>query len=153
MKTIELTRGKVAFVDDCDYPSLMENRWTTLQARNRFYAISAGRKGRELMHRRITGARSGQEVDHINGDGLDNRRSNLRLCTRAQNSWNSKSKLSDMKGVHRTKGSKPWVALIRVNGKRHYLGNFLTKIEGARAYNDAAKKYYGDFAYLNQIPL
>ncbi|MGD0572653.1 MAG: AP2/ERF family transcription factor [Sedimentisphaerales bacterium] len=94
-------------------------------------------------------------VDHFNRNGLDNRRANLRLATRAQNSCNTKKQKgcsSKFKGVcfHKNrKGPNPWDAYIDVNNRRINLGCFPTEISAARAYDSAAKKYHGEFARLN----
>lgn len=96
----------------------------------------------------------GEVVDHINGNGLDNRRSNLRLATRAQNARNrgvnTKSKLG-LKGVSYSKDTLKWRAYIMVNKKQIHLGLHNTPEEAAYAYNEAALKYHGDFASLNVI--
>ena len=105
------------------------------------------------LHRLIANAGPGSFVDHINGNSLDNRRANLRLCGNAQNAWNrgpSKRSPTKYKGVFRSHGGK-WNSKIMVNGKRIDLGQFATPEEAARAYNDAARKHYGEFAYINEV--
>ena len=99
----------------------------------------------------------GQMVDHINRDKLDNRRENLRLCNMTESNRNrgpihfkhSSSITSKYKGVHWSKNK--WRATIEVNGKKIYLGFFDNEQDAAIAYNEAAKKYFGDYAYLNEI--
>ncbi len=93
----------------------------------------------------------GYEVDHINHDGLDNRRCNLRLATRANNCHNQRSfkGSSKYKGVWRV-GEK-WAACIRVDGRSKRLGTFVSEKEAALAYNQAAREHYGEFAKLNEI--
>jgi hypothetical protein len=108
------------------------------------------------MHRIILKAPKDAHVDHINGDGLDNRKWNLRLCTRSQNLCNSSIKrnnTSGYKGVRLDKwiGYKKWRAYIWTNGRQKYIGNFSCKNEAAKAYNETATKYYGEFAKLNII--
>lgn len=113
----------------------------------------------EMVHRTIMDAPRGSFVDHINGNKLDNRASNLRICTKSQNGMNkgvdSDFKLmgSIFKGVTYSKRplNKKWRANIKVNQKQINIGYFLTEIEAAAAYNDAAKKYHKEFAYLNVI--
>jgi len=95
-------------------------------------------------------------VDHINGDNLDNRKKNLRLCTYAENNRNRKpleNKTSKYKGVGLNKNYKikTWQARIVKNSKRYSLGYFKNEKEAALAYNQAAKKYFGEFAYLNYM--
>lgn len=94
-------------------------------------------------------------VDHINRNGLDNYRCNLRPATRLQNRMNcglSKRNKSGFKGVSWHKSCNKWVAKIEINDKSIYLGLFDDKIEAAKAYNAAAKKHFGEFAWLNPIP-
>ncbi len=105
------------------------------------------------MHRFIMNAPDGMEVDHINGDTMDNRRANLRVCTRAQNAANIRvptNGVSGYRGVH--KGRRAWDASIMVRRKRIRLGVWETREEAARAYNAAAATYFGEFAVMNSIP-
>jgi hypothetical protein len=109
------------------------------------------------MHRLLVEVNLGQEVDHINGNGLDNRKENLRVCTKSQNLGNQKkTKLyggvatsSKYKGVSWDKRVQKWVAKIGINGKRVYLGLFEDEEKAAEAYNKAALEYFGEFALLN----
>jgi len=90
-----------------------------------------------------------KEVDHIDGNGLNNKKSNLRLCTNNQNLYNRakcKNNTSGFKGVKWKKDSKKWVAAINVNNKRIYLGQYTSKIKAHEAYVAACKKYHGEFA-------
>lgn len=108
------------------------------------------------LHRLITNANVMEYVDHINGNTLDNRRSNLRICTKAQNCKNrglSKNKTSkvNFKGVTYYKSNKKYIARITNNENKIYLGSFNTAEEAAKAYNEAAIKYHGEFARLNVI--
>lgn len=106
------------------------------------------------MHRAITNAPKGMDVDHINGNTRDNRRENLRVCTHAQNlaagrpakRANSKSKYN---GVGWNKSANQWMARIRINGKLTYLGCFKDETAAARAYDKAAREHFGEFARLN----
>lgn len=104
------------------------------------------------LHRLIVGARTGQCVDHINGDTLDNRRSNLRLCTTTENNRNVRhyGLSSQFKGVQRLANCiDRWRAHIQVDGRLIHLGCFPSAAEAARAYDEAALKYFGEFARLN----
>jgi hypothetical protein len=105
------------------------------------------------MHRLIMGAEPGQEIDHINGNGLDNRKENLRVATRKENQQNRHITWgnSTYKGVYWEKQKNKWRARIFVSGKCVHLGFFLTEKEAAVAYNQGAIKYFGSFACLNII--
>jgi hypothetical protein len=109
---------------------------------------------RIFMHRVIMNVPNGIEIDHVNGDGLDNRKINLRLCSRGQNNKNVSKRIdnrSGFKGVKWHKQFKKWHARIKNNGKRYSLGLYETKTEAAIAYNKAASTLHGDFARLNTI--
>lgn len=108
-----------------------------------------------ILHRLIMNFPKNREIDHINGNGLDNRKSNLRICTRFENGKNRKKSslnTSGFYGVHLSKDGKRkkrWTSMIRVGGKKKYIGRFFTKTEAAIAYDEQAKKYHGAFATLN----
>jgi len=109
-----------------------------------------------LMHREIMQAKKGQIVDHTNGDKLDNRKTNLRLCTHKQNISNQKvqsklSKSSKYKGVIWDKKKKKWLARIQINKKIIYLGWFDSELAAAEAYNAGAKTFFKEFARLNEV--
>ena len=104
------------------------------------------------MHRLILDAPEGALVDHQNRNGWDNRRCNIRLASAAgncHNRWSGKSNTSGFKGVSRHSRDGIWKAQIQVNGKKIYLGLYSAPEAAARAYDEAAQKYYGDFAWLN----
>ena len=152
MKKIKLTRGKYTLVDDDIFELLNKQKWCFLEAGSHGYAERKENNKIIRMHRQILKIENGNLVDHINGNGLDNRRENLRICNNKENSWNSKlskKNTSGFKGVD-YKG-KGWRVRIMVNYKYIYLGNFKNKIEAAEIYNRAAIKYFGNFAKLNLL--
>ncbi len=162
MKEISLTQGYVAIVDNEDYEELMRHKWyahrdsrTGTWYAQRNVPQGNGKQTTSPMHRVILGAGPGEEVDHRNGDGLDNRRSNVRLCTKAQNTANRRKRRdacsSRFKGVARHKATGKWRARIMCGGKPKYLGLFADEIEAARVYNAAALKHFREFALLNVI--
>jgi hypothetical protein len=153
MREIPLTKGKVTIVDDADYEGLTQRRWHLLTPkRGGEYAMSSNGTG---MHRAITSAPPGMEVDHINGNGLDNRRGNLRVCTKSGNQRNqrvqSRAKTSVFKGVSRMRGRTRWVACIKLGGRDTRLGSFGNEVDAALAYDAAARKHFGEFARTNFI--
>lgn len=158
MKTIPLTRGLCAIVDDEDYEWLtMMGKWHVGSNRC-FYAVrwesrarNNGKQKKIFMHRIILPSPTG--VDHINGDGLDNRRSNLRVATAWENSLNRRksSKATKSKYVGIGPHGRKWRADIVFHGKRKYLGLFKTDIEAAQAYNQMARILFGEFARLNNV--
>lgn len=150
----------VAFVDDNDYDYLNQWAWCADKSKNTYYAhrcITVGGKRFKIkMHRLIIGVYSPEVlIDHRDGDGLNNCKNNLRVCTPAQNSMNRLplkiGKSSKYKGVHLDKGGR-WIASI--GGKKksdRYLGTFGSEVDAAKAYNEAAKKHFGEFAKLNDL--
>lgn len=155
MKTINLTKGYVALVDDDDFERLMERKWqTTIKKNGKLYASASYGGKNKRMHRVILDPPPEFQVDHIDGNGLNNQKSNLRLCTNAENSMNRKKRtdtLSKYKGVFRLKGRDTYRVEIYKDGKKHIIGHFKDEDEGALAYNEAAKKMFGDFARPNVI--
>lgn len=166
MKKIKLTQGKFTIVDDKDFN---QNKWyfhkgyaaksITIISQNKSQNIKHKQKT-ILLHRVIMEnkldrkLRQNEDVDHINGNGLDNRRSNLRICTRQQNLANSikHKKISSIyKGVYWYKNYEKWHSSICFNYKRINLGYFNNEIEAAQAYNKAAQLYFGEFARLNDV--
>ena len=159
MKEIALGGGKVALVDDCDFEFLNRVKWKPLKTKTgNYYAVhtytsSAGVRTILAMHKLVAQPRYGFLVDHINGNGLDNRRENLRLATRIQNAHNrrpNRRSKSGFKGV--SLAGRNWRAQIVAHGQRHDLGSFGNTYAAARAYNAAAQKYHGEFAWLNPLP-
>lgn len=151
-RLIPLTRGKFAIVDAEDYEELSKYKWCATDGGGTWYAVRAVGKERIKMHRWILNAPPDLLVDHIDRNGLHNRRSNIRLATYGENCQNQKrtaNNTSEYKGVHWHKWQKKWAAAIRADNKRHHLGYFRDEIEAAKAYDRAARKYHGQFAHLN----
>ncbi len=151
-KQIPLTQDKFTVVDDDVYQWASKHKWCAHRDRGVFYAIRKERGNIVRLHREIMKASDGVHVDHISGDGLDNRRGNLRLCTHAENQRNRGSQsnnTSGFKGVSWNKSSGKWMAKIKVDGKAVHLGYFASKEDAARAYDTAATKYHGEFAKTN----
>jgi hypothetical protein len=155
MKLIPLTRGQNAIIDDDDFESVSKHKWQAWTSRtfDSFYATSSKRINTKTtmikMHRLIAGVigLDGVYVDHINGNGLDNRRSNLRICSHSENMKNCKrytSNKSGYKGVGFHNGK--WRARINIDRKSIFLGHFSTAEEAHAAYCEAAKRLYGEFA-------
>ena len=159
MITIELTQGKAALIDDEDFERVSKYKWTLSDvSRKKFYARrSDWNKGNQktiLMHRFIMNAPEGFEVDHIDGDGLNNQKHNLRLATSAENRWNSQKQLNNKTGFwgvgfDRRKKDRCFYARIKVNNKCIFLGHYRSATEAAMIYDAAAKKFHGEFARLN----
>jgi hypothetical protein len=152
MKKIELAKGYFAFLDDDDYEKLSKYCWYLGGNGHGGLYVARKTQGTTIyMHREILGSPDSL-IDHINRNGLDNRKSNLRLCTRSQNLYNRCKTVKNKcgyKGVRKI--YKGWQANIWLNGKQIYLGHYSTAKDAAIAYNEAAKKYHGEFALLNEI--
>lgn len=164
MRRILLTRSMSALVDDDDFEALSVFRWFAVKSRanGTYYAKRMDGKRWLAMHREIMSAPAGYYVDHINGDGLDNRRANLRVCTNRQNCQNQQrpkrlaTKTSRFKGVYLDKRRGSWVARIRAGApdssgaaRKLTLGEFKNEEDAARAYDRAALEHFGEFASLN----
>ena len=156
-REIPLTKGHVTIVDDADYESLTRWKWSYSNGYAiRKFQTPTGTKSLG-MHQQLLQTPKGMVTDHINGDKLDNRRANLRICTYSQNTANRPAdrdnKHSHHKGVSRDKRKKknPWYAQIRADGQVRWLGSFATEREAAQAYNDAALRVHGEYAWLNDV--
>lgn len=158
VRVISLTRGFEAIVDAEDFEWLSQWKWTALCRRGRetIYAYRHLHNGRRyagcvLMHRQIIGILGSSElrVDHINHNGLDNRRRNLRIATQQQNLWNARRrKTSVFKGV-RKRHNRNFQAYIKLGGRFVTIGSFLDAEEAARAYDKVARENFGEFACCN----
>jgi hypothetical protein len=157
-RRLQLQNGGIYLIDAIDFTKIGLVKWSGYTAQSDLsYARRMEHGEILLMHRVITGAIKGEVVDHINGNGLDNRRSNLRLCTLAQNLYNKKKYKNNTtgdKGIELCKDqtrAKPWRATLTKEGKKVRGGYHETALEAAVAYNTLAIKYYGEFARLNII--
>jgi len=153
-RTIQITQGKSVLVDNEDFEFLSKYKWHYLKSGNEVAVTHLNKKKKVYMHRLLLNPPKNKLVDHINGNGLDNRRFNLRICTQKENVRNHKifsTNTSGYTGVHWAKDKKKWQSRIRVNYKRISLGYFKNIIKAAQAYNEAAKEYFGEFARLNKI--
>lgn len=154
-RRIPLTQGKYAIVDADEYYQLSRFTWFAINSNKTFYAARAHRGTTVKMHRVIVDAPGHLVVDHIDRNGLNNCKSNLRVCTNAQNILNAGARgkgLSKYKGVSRHARGKKWVSVIQLNKKTHYLGYFNDEIEAAKAYDKKASQLHGEFACLNFPP-
>ena len=157
MIEIELTQGKVALIDDCDWDLVGGYKWCTRKHRNTFYAVTNIKRADGTwtmiqIHRLILGLSDPKvHVDHRDGNCLNNRRSNLRACTHAENQRNKgayATNKSGFKGVYRHKRSGKWTAQIKVDGKSKWLGYHATPEAAYAAYCRAAAELHGEFANL-----
>jgi hypothetical protein len=152
MKEIKLSKGAIAIVDDEDYGVLSKHKWSLSENpsahRVRKYAVRMSGGKFIKMHRLLMNPPHGFVVDHINGNGLDNRRCNLRVCSQRENSSNSENKRNGpYRGIGRMRNS--WQAFIGINYKKVHLGTFKTPEEAAMAYDKASRSRDGKFARTN----
>lgn len=162
MKKLILSQGFYALVDDADFELLSKYKWNVFRDSRRsknIYAVrGVGVNGvykSIRMHRELLGITDPKiQIDHKDGNGLNNQRSNLRVCTQAQNLANrslNKNSTSGYKGVYWDKRRSIWRAHIRFNGKLKVIGYHENKDVAAKMYNDEAVKTFGDFSRLNAI--
>ena len=155
-KYIDLKYGGRALVDASDYEYLNQFKWKENPSKYTDYCVredySSGRRMKLGMHREIMKPKKGVMIDHINHNGLDNRRVNLRFCTKSQNAMNRPApshNTSGWKGVSYSKKDGAYEAYITLEQKRRFLGVFKNKDDAAMAYNDAAQRLHREFAYYN----
>ena len=154
MRIIPVGHGKFTKVDDDMYDNFAKHAWRILggKKKNKYVARRDDYVGTILMHRVVVGAKKGEIVDHIDNDGFNNQRSNLRICTHAENMHNSrihKNNKSGYKGVSITTWGNKYRATIIFNKKSIYIGSYLTPREAAIAYDKKAVELFGKFANLN----
>jgi hypothetical protein len=161
MKTIQLTKGFVALVDDADFAAVSQYKWRALvdKRRGKVYAVrkahgSHSTRKSLYLHREILGVTDPTiKVDHRNGDGLDDQRGNLRSCTTAQNNMNQRKRINPLssryKGVCWHKRDGKFQAEIKINGKSKFLGMFTDELDAALTYDSAAREHFGEFACCN----
>lgn len=150
MKKIKLSnRNQYVLIDNEDFKWAYEYKWSLQNGYAKTWI-----NGRNMpMHRLLMNCPVNKEVDHINVNKLDNRKKNLRICTREENCRNTniqKNNTSGFKGVYWFQ-NRYWRAKIQFKNKRIHLGFFRNKIDAAKAYNEAAKIYFGEFARLNYV--
>lgn len=155
-KTILLTNGMRAVVDEADYAWLSRHRWTARKGHDTFYANTTIDRKTIDMHRLIMGLKPFNKTrcDHIDRNGLNNQRCNLRLATQSQNGSNSRKRggSSQFKGVTWRTARGCWRAYIKVNYKQIWLGDYDDEVEAALAYDTSAREHFGEFADLNFPP-
>jgi len=161
MKTIPLTQNRTTLVDNGDYEWLKQWKWRAQKAGHRCYAVRQFRIPKSkvriyvAMHREIMRAPEGMTVDHINGNALDNRKCNMRLCILSENLRNQRpcvNKKVKYKGVSINSNCKnPYTASIYVNERLIHLGVYPTTEDAAKVYDLAALKYFGEFALTNEM--
>ncbi len=158
MKKIKLTQGKYALVDDCDYEMLSQYNWHVKRFQYVLYAARQSRIGGKQttlrMHRLLVNAPKGMEVDHIDGDGLNNQRSNLRIVTHSQNQMNKPKQsrnTSGFKGVYWDKTHKKWKAYITSDGVQKNLGSFKSREDAHQARSQASIAYHKEFAHVELL--
>lgn len=152
MREIKLTKGKVTLVDDEDYDRLTHFKWNCDEGYAKRMTYKHGEKRKHItIGHEILGVNPGREViiDHINRDRLDNRKENLRICNYQKNSLNRPHK-NRFRGVNWNQKSGKWQTEIKSGKQRIFLGMFDCELEAAKAYDQAAQKYHGEFAILNE---
>lgn len=156
-KWIALTQGYFALIDEEDYESVSKNLWTTLVRKNPYsaYAFRVIKNRPLYLHRFVMNPPSNMDIDHIDGNGLNCRKENLRICTHGSNMHNYTKPngefSSQHKGVTWDKSRDKWLASIKIKGKRVFLGRYDLEIVAAQAYNSAALRLFGEFAKINII--
>lgn len=157
MKTIELSSGKITTVDEESFDYLSQFHWyfDGKYAARASWNRETKKETKVYMHRDLLKAEKGKIIDHINSDKLDNRLDNLRFVSPQQNAMNQSArthpKHSRYKGVSFDKSRNKWIAYCIKDNKQHYLGRFTDEKLAAKAYNEKAKEFFGEFSRLNVI--
>ncbi len=155
MSEVILTHGYKAIVDDIDIVKIKDYTWRIYSNWKVKYAVTNGyvngKRTTIRMHRLVVNAKPNEKIDHINGNGLDNRKINLRRCTSSQNMGNISKRLgsSKYKGVCWGKKENKWRAKISYAGRQYHLGFYMSEKEAALAYNKKAKELFKEFARIN----
>lgn len=152
LKEISLTQGKIALVDDVDFDCVNKHRWAARKSRHLYYAQSKIDGKNVSLHAFLLNPPSNVDIDHIDGNGLNNQRSNLRICSHMENMANQKrhsDSKSPFKGIWRAAHCDRWAAQLVFNGKKVYLGVYKNPADAALAYDKKAKELFGPFARLN----
>ena len=152
-RIIPVGKDKFAIVDSTDYEFLSSFGWTAVRNSKNTTTYASTTNG-QRMHRMIMGAPAGMEVDHLNMNGLDNRRANLRICTKSQNNANRRVQSNNKTGfkgvsLNRRRGYVRFEAMIYQGGKKTHLGTHKDPISAARAYDAEARVLFGEFARTN----
>lgn len=150
-KKLTTSRGLLILVDDQDFNFLAQFTWTVRISKKLKYAVTAIDGKLVRLHRLLLNPPKHLVVDHINNNGLDNRRKNLRVCTQKHNCRNQNPRIGNLKGVSFCARVNKYRAYIGVNYTQKHLGYFKTKSQAALAYNTAAKKYFGVYAKPNRL--
>lgn len=153
MKEIPLSKGYVAIVDDEDYERVSKYKWCAVKTKNFVYAVRSYERHKLIyMHRFILNISDNKDTDHRDGDGLNNRRLNIRASTRSQNNCNRRkprSNTSGYKGVSWNKKADKWKVTIGLHKQSIHLGMFANLKDASQAYIKVAKKYHGEFARIS----
>jgi len=159
MKLIELNKGMHAKVDDDDFDRISSVKWSVSKHGNCYYAnrgfMENGKLRSVQMHQEILNFPDGVDIDHINGDALDNQKCNLRICSHQQNTFNrrpNKSTDTGYKDIHFVQKTHQFTVCITKDSKKKHIGNFKTLSEAVVAYNDAADTLHGEFAFKQEMP-
>ena len=153
MGVLVTPNGYVVQFDDVDIDLIKQHGWRGVNRNYGCYVTTDINYKSQYLHRMLMTPKEGLEIDHVDGNGLNNRRNNLRVCTHAENSRNIHSVIgaSKDKVVYWRKERSRWVARIKVNYEVKWLGSFADEIDAAMAYNNAAVEHFGQFAQLNEV--
>ena len=154
MKEIYLSNNNgIALVDDEDYEMLIQYKWHNANGRAQTHIYINNKRTTKKIHNLLLKSPKGFEIDHIDGNPLNNQKNNLRIVTHQQNMMNRKiqNSSSKFKGVSWEKDSKKWRAYIRCENKQYYIGLFKTELDAAMAYNKRAIKLHNKYARLNKV--